>query len=85
MNDWFKKPGEVLSLICLFKKEIWWSIFCLVTALIIAHIYLSISIHFKLFREKLMKLFSCLIFFKEALTDELRSWKFWPRLKTHIT
>lgn len=85
MNDWFKKPREVLSLICLFKKEIWWSIFCLVTALIIAHVRLSVIVRSKLYRERLMKLFSCLIFSKEALTDELRTWKFWPRLKTHIT
>lgn len=85
MNDWFKKSREVLSLICLFRKEIWLSILCLITALIIAHVHLSIIVRFKLFRERLMNLFSCLIFSKEALTDEPRAWKFWPRFKTHIT
>jgi hypothetical protein len=76
INDWFNKWRGVLLLAFLFRRPNRWSIFCLTTALIIAQVKLLIIVHSKLCGERLIKLFSHLIFLRTALNDELKIWMF---------
>jgi hypothetical protein len=74
IKDWFYQWRGVLLLAFLFRRPNRWSIFWLTTALIIAEMELLMLVHSKLWWERLIKLFSHLIFARTALKDELEIW-----------
>lgn len=68
--------GGVLSLVFLMRRQKQLSVFCLITALIIAQVYVSVIIPPRFNQLRSMKPFCRQILARMAPTDELKIWKF---------
>jgi hypothetical protein len=68
--------GGVLSLVFLMRRQKQLSVFCLITALIIAEVYVSVTIPPRFNQLRSMKPFCRQILARMAPTDELKIWKF---------